>query len=105
MKHISVIVPVGSSVVDTIIAPYNMFRMANSHYKKISDNKEAFRIDLVGLSKDPVRYQGLFSIQPTATIEEVSKTDLIIVSPISGDLALEIDNNRDFVQWIKTQRM
>ncbi len=33
------------------------------------------------------------------------KTDLIIVSPISGDLEKEIENNMEFVQWIKTQRI
>ncbi len=106
MKHISVIVPVGNSIVDTIIAPFNMLRMANSYYRRINRLKEApFKIDLVGLSREPVLYQGLFSIQPTATIEEVIKTDLIIVSPISGNLKKEINNNMEFVQWIRQQRV
>lgn len=106
MKHISIIVPVGSSIVDTIIAPFNMLKMANSHFKhtnRLTENP--FRIDLVGLSKDPVIYQGLFSIMPTATIHEISQTDLIIISPISGDLEKEIQNNMEFVKWIKTQRI
>ncbi len=106
MKHISVIVPSGNSIVDTIIAPFNMLRMANSYFRKLNDLPEnPFKIDLVGLTKDPVLYQGLFSIQPTVTINEVLKTDLIIVSPISGDLEKEIDNNAEFVKWIKTQRI
>ena len=106
MKHISVIVPVGNSIVDTIIAPFNMLRMANSYYRRINRLKEApFKIDLVGLSREPVLYQGLFSIQPTATIEEVIKTDLIIVSPISGNLKKETNNNMEFVQWIRQQRV
>jgi transcriptional regulator GlxA family with amidase domain len=67
--------------------------------------EDPFKIDLVGLSKDPVLYQGLFSIQPTATIHEISKTDLIIISPISGDIDREIQNNLDFVKWIKIQRI
>lgn len=106
MKHISVIVPKGSSIVDTIIAPYNLLRMANNYYKKLHDLTNApFKIDLVGLSLEPVVYQGLFSIQPTATIHDIERTDLIIVSPISGDLELEIENNRDFIDWIKQQRI
>jgi transcriptional regulator GlxA family with amidase domain len=106
MKHISVIVPSGNSIVDTIIAPFNMLRMANSQYRKLNELPEnPFKIDLVGLSKDPIIYQGLFSIQPTATIDEVLKTDLIIVSPISGDLDKEINNNMEFVKWIRTQRI
>ncbi|RNC85861.1 MAG: helix-turn-helix domain-containing protein [Balneola sp.] len=106
MKHISVLVPTGSSIVDTIIAPYNLLRMANSYFRKLKQLPEnRFQIDLVGLSKDPITYQGLFSIHPTITIDEVEKTDLIIVSPISGDLEKEVENNREFVDWIKTQRI
>ncbi|MEM9075956.1 MAG: helix-turn-helix domain-containing protein [Bacteroidota bacterium] len=106
MKHISVLVPVGSSIVDTIIAPFNMLRMANSHYKRLhGQTEDLFHIDLVGLSKTPVVYQGLFSIQPTATIDEIPKTDIILISPISGNLEQQIENNRDFVYWIKQQRI
>ena len=106
MKHISVIVPVGSSIVDTIIAPFNMFRMANAHYQKLKGLQESpYHIDLVGLSREPVTYQGLFSISPTASIEQIQKTDLIIVSPISGDLEKEVERNQRYVQWIKQQRI
>lgn len=106
MKHISLIVPSGNSIVDTIIAPYNLLKMANSHFKRLHKLVEdPFKIDLVGLTKEPVLYQGLFSIQPTATINGISKTDLIIISPISGNLELEIQNNMEFVKWIKTQRI
>ncbi|WP_422083791.1 GlxA family transcriptional regulator [Ulvibacterium sp.] len=106
MKHISIIVPSGNSIVDTIIAPFNLLNMANAHYKRLYEQKESlFKLDLVGLSKEAILYQGLFSIQPTATIHEISKTDLILISPISGDLEKEIRNNMDFVKWIKIQRI
>ncbi|MEM9526426.1 MAG: helix-turn-helix domain-containing protein [Bacteroidota bacterium] len=106
MKHISVILPVGHSIVDTIIAPFNLLKMANAYHRKLKVGGGAsFAIDLVGLSKAPVIYQGLFSITPTATIAEVEKTDLVIISPISGDLDVEIDKNGAFVRWIKRQRI
>ena len=106
MKHISIIVPSGNSIVDTIIAPYNMLKMANSHFKRINNLEELpYKIDLVGLSKEPVLYQGLFSVAPTATIHDVVKSDLIIVSPISGNVDEAIQNNLEFIKWIKTQRI
>lgn len=106
MKHISVIVPSGKSIVDTIIAPYNLLNMANSNSMQLSkSHKKPFKIDLVGLTLEPVLYQGLFSIQPTATISDIDKTDLIIISPISGDLVLEVQQNIKFVHWIKEQRI
>ncbi len=106
MKHISVLVPAGTSIVDTIIAPYNLLNMANSHNRKLNNfDATQYKIDLVGLTREPTIYQGLFSIQPTATISEIEKTDLIIVSPISGNLEREINNNREFVHWMRKQRI
>lgn len=106
MKHISIIVPVGDCVIDTVIAPYNMLKMANSYYKKLNGLAEDyFKIDLVGLSLKPVQYQGLFTIAPTHTIEEVNYTNLIIVSAISGDLEKGIENNAGYIPWIKQQRV
>lgn len=106
MKHISVLVPTGQTVVDTIIAPYNMLKMANGYYRKVYPNKELpYQIDLVGQSLDPIVYQGLFSIQPTASIEDLEKSDLIIISPINGNLDQEVENNRPFVEWIREQRI
>ncbi|MDN5201701.1 helix-turn-helix domain-containing protein [Fulvivirgaceae bacterium BMA10] len=106
MKHISIIIPVGDSIVDTIIAPYNLLRMANTYYQRIHSRSEAlFRIDLVGLSKTAVKYQGVFSIAPTTTIDKVGHTDLIIVAAISGNLEKEIENNAAYISWIKKQRI
>lgn len=106
MKHISIIVPVGSSIVDTIIAPFNLFKMANAYHQRLNKLAEPlFAIDLVGINEDPVTYQNLFTINPTACIESVRKTDLIIISTISGDLERGVNVNKSFVNWIKKQRI
>lgn len=106
MKHISVIVPVGNSIVDTIIAPYNLLSMANRHFKKTNKLPVSpYKLDLVGLTNEAITYQGLFSIQPTASIKEIKKTDLIIISPISGNLEDGIHKNMEFVHWIRRQRI
>ena len=106
MKHISVIVPSGSVVIDTVIASYNLLRMANSYYKQLNNLKDDYyTIDLVGLSREPVQYQGLFQITPTKTIKELENTDLIIITAISGNLEAGIESNTEFVSWIKKQRI
>ena len=106
MKHISIILPSGNSIVDSIIAPYNLLKMANARYKRLNGlTRDHFKVDIVGLSNKPVLYQKLFQIKPTTTIEDVQKTDLIIVSAISGDLEKEIENNAEFIPWIKKHRI
>jgi transcriptional regulator GlxA family with amidase domain len=106
MKHISILLPVGSSIVDTIIAPYNMFKMANTFHQRLNGlNKPLFRIDIIGITEEPVTYQQIFTVKPTASIESIQKTDLIIISPISGDLEKGVKDNQVFVDWIKQQRI
>lgn len=106
MIHISILVPKGSVVIDTIIAPYNLLKMANSYHKQIKGSNIDFcKVDLVGLSKEPIQYQGLFSVEPTKSVEDIEHTDLIIVSAISGNLEQEIANNLAFIPWIKKQRI
>ena len=106
MKHISILVPAGDAILDTIIGSYGLLRMANAQYKRTRQIEEDyFSIDLVGLSRESVRYRGLFQVTPTKTIHETGRTDLIIVTAISGDLEKEIENNRAFIPWIKKQRI
>lgn len=106
MKHISILLPLGNSIVDTIIAPYNLFRMANNYHQKLKGlNQPLYEIDIVGLNDKPVTYQNLFSVSPTANINSISKTDMIIISPISGNVDDAIEANQEFIQWIKRQRI
>ena len=106
MKHISILIPAGDAILDTIIGSYGLLRMANAQYKRTRQIEEDyFSIDLVGLSHEPVRYRGLFQVTPTKTIHEIDRTDLIIVTAISGDLEKEIEHNRAFIPWIKKQRI
>ena len=54
---------------------------------------------------DVVEYQGAFTVKPTASIDHIKKTDLIVVSAISGNLQLGIDMNKEFFPWIKNHRI
>ena len=106
MKHISILVPAGDAILDTIIGTFGLLRMANAHYKRIRNlNEDYFTLDLVGISPEPVRYRSYFQVTPTRTIEQVEKTDLVIVTAMSGDLERELENNKPFISWIKKQRV
>jgi transcriptional regulator GlxA family with amidase domain len=80
--------------------------MANRYFQRLNDlASPPFRIDLVGITTDPVVYQGVFSVQPTTSIDQLNKSDLIIVSPISGNLENGIEVNRPIIEWIREQRI
>ena len=106
MKHLSIMVPVGTAIVDTIIGSFNLFQMANNYLRKKGLlNHDLFSIDLVGLTKQPQTYNRFFTIAPTKSLGEIEKTDLIIVAGIVGDIEKQIDNNSLFIEWMKKQRI
>ena len=106
MKHLSIIIPEGDLILDTIVGTLNLFRMANSYAKRIGKHHDdVFAIDLVGLTKDPITCHKLFQVSPTKTIEEVVHTDLIIISSITGNIDNAIKKNQPFIDWIKTKRI
>ncbi len=106
MKHTSVIVPQGSAVVDTVIGSYNLLKMANGFLKRSKGLHETpYKIELVGLNKEPVTYDRLIQITPEKSIDQIDKTNLIIVSAISGNMEDGIKKNEPFISWIKSQRI
>ena len=106
MKHISILVPVGDFILDTIIGTHGLLKMAGAHHKRTNNlTEDFFSIDLVGLSLEPISIRGLFQVTPTKTIEEVRSTDLIIIPGLSGNLEKEVENNKGFLHWIKKQRV
>ena len=106
MKHLSILVPAGNAIIDTVVGTYNLFRMANSLYRREKgQGKELFKIDLVGLDMNPVKYDEYFQVTPTSTIHDIKETDVIIVTAISGNIKKELEKNMEFVPWIKEQRI
>lgn len=106
MKHLSILVPRGLAIVDTIIGSMNLFQMANSYHRKQGFSSEGlFKVDLVGLSKEAVTYNHVLTVQPTRTIDQIERTDLIIVAGIVGNMDEQIELNRPFVSWMKEQRI
>ncbi|MEM7512756.1 MAG: helix-turn-helix domain-containing protein [Bacteroidota bacterium] len=106
MKHLSIIVPVGTNILETIIGSRGLFRMANSYAKRIGKFEEdLFEVDVVGITKDPIECHDLFEVKPNKSIEEVEKTDLIIISSITGNIDAAIPQNKSIIDWITERRI
>ena len=106
MKHLSIIIPEGNLILDTIVGTLNLFKMANSYSKRIGKTREdVFAIDLVGLTKSPIACHHFFEVKPTKILEEVRHTDLIIITSITGDLEKALKKNEDLINWIKSKRI
>jgi transcriptional regulator GlxA family with amidase domain len=99
MKHISIIVPSGHSSLPNIDGTHQIFNEANK-FAATMGRPPMFEVQLVGLSKEIVQRNGLYSITPDCLISDVKKTDLIIIPAMHGDIRKAIELNKDFIPWI-----
>ncbi len=104
--HISILVPHGQVVVSSIIGAFKVFSSVNSFLISSGQRTDNFyTIDLVGTEKSNPYYGGLFSVNTTKTIDQIEKTDLVIITTVAGDPLKGIQENQSLIRWVKDQRI
>jgi transcriptional regulator GlxA family with amidase domain len=89
------------AILGNIEGPRQLFTEANEFI--ISKGKSPlFKIQLAGLSKESQLNNGLYTIS-TDLLNDVEKTDLIIIPAMYGDLKKAIETNQEFIPWIINQ--
>ena len=100
--HVSILVPAGHAIISSIVGPYEILDFVNQHLITTNQIKDNFYdIDFVGLNHVTSFHQGAIQIKPTKTIQQIQKTDLIIITTPYGNLENEIENNKEFFPWIR----
>ncbi|MDB5230853.1 MAG: transcriptional regulator, AraC family [Chitinophagaceae bacterium] len=102
MKHISILVPRGHCSVTNIEGTHQIFLEVNGVLAEMG-RPPLFDIQLVGLEKTSSQRNGLFTIEPDVLINDVKKTNLIIIPAMMGDQQKVLENNKDFIPWIINQ--
>lgn len=100
MKHISIIVSKGA-ILGNVEGPRQVFTEANQ-YLESTGRSPLFEVQLVSFSKEAQLNDGLYTIS-TKSVNEIKKTDLIIIPAMYGDLQKAIEINKDFIPWIVKQ--
>jgi transcriptional regulator GlxA family with amidase domain len=101
MKHVSILVH-EDAVLAGIDDPRVMFTAVND-FLTASGKAPVFDIQLVGLSPEIRLHKSSFSVHTDALLNDVKKTDLVIVPPIGNDFKAIIEKNKGFVPWIVKQ--
>ncbi len=102
MKHVSILVPKGNTALGCIEGSFIAFNKANDFLVSLG-RAPMFEVQLVGLSKEAEVYDRLFSVTPDRTINDIRKTDLIIIPAVNGNMEQVISMNKDFFPWIQKQ--
>src|ERR1700730_2199436 len=101
MKHISILVPSGA-ILASLEGSRQLFTQVNEFFKA-KGAPPLFKVQLVGLSKETHLSGGLFTVNNDMVLEDVKKTDLIIIPAIDGVIKNALEKNHDFIPWIIKQ--
>ncbi|MFL9483491.1 GlxA family transcriptional regulator [Chitinophagaceae bacterium LWZ2-11] len=101
MKHISILVPKGA-ILASLEGSRQLFTQVNEFYK-MKGAPPLFKVQLIGLNKETLLGGGLFTVNADALLDDVGKTDLIIIPAIDGDMNIALENNSKFIPWITQQ--
>jgi len=102
MRKISILIPEGASSLSNIEGTYQMLSQVNDFCDNMG-RPPAFEINLVGLSKQSSQRNGLFTIKPDFLIDQVDRTDLIIIPAMFGTPEEVKELNKGFIPWLVKQ--
>ena len=101
MKQVSILIT-HKAIIAAIGNARHLFNTVNDFLKQ-SGKAPMFNISLVGLQKQMKLNNGTFTVQADFTTDELKKTDLIIIPPMSGDMENSILLNKEYIPWINRQ--
>jgi len=101
MKHITILVP-NDAVLASIVDPRYMFTTINQ-FLEMGGGRPLFQVQLAGLSNDVFLNAGSFAVHMDILLQDLKKTDLIIIPALSGDMRSALQMNAGFIPWIEDQ--
>lgn len=99
MKQISILVP-KCAILGSVEGPRQVFTEVNEYIKQIG-GPDSFQVQLVGLEREVPIYGGIYAVHVDALLDEVKNTDLIIIPALAGNMQKNLEENKDFIPWIK----
>lgn len=102
MKHVSILVPLGHTSLPNIDGTHQILSEVNKFCAAMG-REPLFNIQLVGLSNEIKQRNGLYTVNPDCLIGDVTRTDLIIIPAMHGDLEKAMLLNAAFIPWIIQQ--
>jgi transcriptional regulator GlxA family with amidase domain len=101
MRHISILVPKGA-VMGSIEGPRQVFTEANKFVVSMGQ-PDVYKVQLVGESRYVSAAGGKYTVNTDASLDDITKTNLIIIPALDGNLAALIEENKAFLPWIVQQ--
>ena len=101
MKTISILVT-REAVLASIVDPRYMFTAVND-FLIAAGQEPMFNVQLTGLQETVELNKGAFAVHTDILLNDANKSDLVLIPALSGNIREGIENNREFLPWIRKQ--
>jgi transcriptional regulator GlxA family with amidase domain len=101
MKNVSILVP-ESAVPEAVADPRYLFNTANQ-FLLAAGKEPFFKVELVATKKTVRLQDGFFSVHPDRLLDEVDKTDLVVIPALFGDMKKAVEKNKETIPWLLDQ--
>lgn len=101
MKHISILA-LHDATMSCIDSSYQILTRVND-FLKYQGKAPFYTVEIVGLKKHTQLSKGLYSIQASHTIDQIEKTDVVIIPLLCGDFSQALKANKPYADWVLAQ--
>jgi len=101
MKHVSIL-PLYDATLTSIDSSHQMLTRVND-FMRYQGKPAFYTVEIVGLKKKTKLTGGLYDIHANKTIDQIKKTDVIILPLLCGDFAQAISKNKKYKDWVVAQ--
>ncbi|MBV6641271.1 MAG: helix-turn-helix domain-containing protein [Cyclobacteriaceae bacterium] len=102
MQHVSILVPRGQYSIVNIGGAFQILNWASDMFFNQS-RQPLFQVELVGIGTPSPDADGFYTITPQKTLDQIKRTDLIIVPAVHGNLEQVMKENRPLMEWVVSQ--
>ncbi|HWB27000.1 MAG TPA: helix-turn-helix domain-containing protein [Chitinophagaceae bacterium] len=101
MKHISILA-LQDATMNCIDSSYQILNRVND-FLRYQGKEPFYKVEIVGLEKNINLSNGLYQIMANKTIDEIDKTDVVVIPIICGDFAKTGTTNIKYNTWVAAQ--
>jgi len=101
MKRVSIL-SLYDATLTSIDSSYQLLTRVND-FMRYQGKPPFYEVEIVGVSESVEFGNGLYTIRPDKTIDEVKKTDVIVLPLLCGDFVKAIAKNEGYTAWLLSQ--
>jgi len=98
MKHVSIL-SLYDATLTSIDSAHQLFTRVND-FMKYQGKPPFYNVEIVGLSKNMQLGDGLYTVSVNKTIDQVAKTDVVVLPLLCGDFPQAIARNKEYTDWV-----